>query len=135
MITEKLIYTCRWLESHMDVDGCNSDGLLPHQQLCWSHFRWRVRLQDWLHSGDEFSTAFKVNYISEDLLLVMATSHLVYQPKSLIQSCFVCHWHQHWHHRASLSMSVHTSPSHRVRHRNFLFGVPMHICPPYMHIK
>ena len=42
--------------------------------LCWSHYRWRVRLQDWLHSGDEFSIAFKVNYISEDLLLVMVTS-------------------------------------------------------------
>ena len=33
-----------------------------------------VRLQDWLHSGDEFSVAFKVNYISEDLLPVMVTS-------------------------------------------------------------
>ena len=27
-------------------------------------------------SGDEFSMAFKVNYISEDLLLVMVTSRL-----------------------------------------------------------
>ena len=33
-----------------------------------------MRLQDWLHSGDEFSIAFKVNYISEDLLPVMVTS-------------------------------------------------------------
>ena len=24
-------------------------------------------------------------------------AHLVYQPKSLIQPCFVCHW-RHWHH-------------------------------------
>ena len=32
------------------------------------------RLQDWLHSGDEFPIAFKVNYISEDLLPVTVTS-------------------------------------------------------------
>ena len=58
----------------MGVDGFNSDGVLPHWQLCWSHYRWRVRLQDWLHSGDEFSIAFKVNYILEDLLPVTVTS-------------------------------------------------------------
>ena len=73
MITQKVIYTYRWLRSHMDVDGLNSDGGLPHWQLCWSHYRWRVRLQDWLHTGDEL--VFKVNYISEDLLPVMVTSH------------------------------------------------------------
>ena len=58
----------------MDVDGFNSDGLLPHWQLCWGCYRCRVRLQDWLNSGDEFSIAFKVNYISENLLPVMVTS-------------------------------------------------------------
>ena len=42
--------------------------------LCWSIYRYRVRLQDWLHSGDEFPIAFKVNYMSEDLLLVTVTS-------------------------------------------------------------
>ena len=36
--------------------------------------RWRVRLQDWLHSGDEYSIAFKVNCMLEDLLPVMVTS-------------------------------------------------------------
>ena len=35
----------------------------------------RVRWQDWLHTGDEFSTTFKVNNISEDLSPVMVTSH------------------------------------------------------------
>ena len=50
--------------------------------LCWSHYRCRVRLQDWLHSGDEFSIAFKVNYILEDLLPVMVTSrYLIYDLK------------------------------------------------------
>ena len=44
-------------------------------------------------------------------------AHLVYQPKSLIQSCFV--------HRASVTVSVHTSPCHRVRHRNFIFSIHM----------
>ena len=58
----------------MDVDGFNSDDVLPHQQLCWSHYRWKVRFQDWLHSGDKFSIAFKVN-MSEDLLPVTVTSH------------------------------------------------------------
>ena len=35
----------------------------------------------------------------------------------------------------SVLASVHTFPWHRVRHRNFLFGIHMHICPQYMHIK
>ena len=58
-------------------------------------------------------------------------AHLVYQPKSLIQSCFV-------HCRLASALapaSVHTSPWHMVRHRNFILGTHMHICPPYMHIK
>ena len=42
--------------------------------LCWNIYKRGVRLQDWLHSKDEFAIAFKVNYISEDLLLVMVTS-------------------------------------------------------------
>ena len=42
--------------------------------LCWSHYGLRVRLQDWLHSGNEFSIEFKVNYMSEDLLPVTVTS-------------------------------------------------------------
>ena len=54
----------------MDVDGFNSYGLLPLCQLCWSYYRCRVRWQDWLNSGDEFSTALKVNYTLEDLLPV-----------------------------------------------------------------
>ena len=33
-----------------------------------------VRLQHWLHSGDEFPVAFKVNYILEDYLPVTVTS-------------------------------------------------------------
>ena len=49
IITHKLIYTRKWLRSHMDVCGFNSD--------------------DWLHGEDEFSIAFKVNYISEDLTM------------------------------------------------------------------
>ena len=35
----------------------------------------------------------------------------------------------------SLSQSVHTSPWHRVIHRNFIFDIHMHIYSPYMHIK
>ena len=31
--------------------------------------------------------------------------------------------------------SVHTSPWHRIRHRNFIFGIHIHTSPPYMHIK
>ena len=62
-------------------------------------------------------------------------AHLVYQPKSLIQSCFVCH--RRWHRLASASSlsSVHTSPWHMVRHRNFILGTLVQICPPHMHIK
>ena len=55
-------------------------------------------------------------------------AHLVYQPKSLMQSCFV-------RRASSASFSVHTSPSHRFKHRNFIFGIHVHICPPNMHIK
>ena len=36
---------------------------------------------------------------------------------------------------ASALVSVHTSPWHMIRHRNFIFGTHMHICPPHMHIK
>ena len=43
--------------------------------LSWSIYRCRVRLQDWLYSGDEFPIAFKVNYILEDFLPATVTSH------------------------------------------------------------
>ena len=33
------------------------------------------------------------------------------------------------------SSSVHTSPCHRIRLRNYIFGIHTHICPPYKHIK
>ena len=62
-------------------------------------------------------------------------AHLVYQPKSLMQSFFVS--------RASLASasllafvsslalvsSVHTSPGHSFKHSNFIFGAHMHLCP------
>ena len=60
-------------------------------------------------------------------------AHLVYQPESLIQLCFVRR--HRWHRPASASLSVHTSPWHMVRHRNFILGTHMHICPPHMGIK
>ena len=40
-----------------------------------------------------------------------------------------------WLASSALASSVHISPWHRVRHRNFIFGILMHICPSYMHIK
>ena len=39
-----------------------------------------------------------------------------------------------WH-RPAASLSVGTSPSHRFKHRNFTFGIHMHLCPSHMHIK
>ena len=36
---------------------------------------------------------------------------------------------------SSLASSMHTSLWCRLRHRNFIFGIHMHICPPFMHIK
>ena len=37
-------------------------------------------------------------YMCKSIVLLPFLAHLVYQPKSLIQSCFVCRWHQcHWH--------------------------------------
>ena len=67
-------------------------------------------------------------------------AHLVYQPKSRIQSCFVHHVSSSLLVSSALAssalVSVHTSPSHRVRHTNFIFGTHMHQCPPSnMHIK
>ena len=35
----------------------------------------------------------------------------------------------------SLSSSVHTSLGHMVRHRNFIFGINLHMWPPFMHTK
>ena len=59
-------------------------------------------------------------------------AHLVYQPKSLIQSCFVrCHC---WCHPASVLASVHTSPWHIVRHRKFhTWYTYAHMSPIYAH--
>ena len=34
-----------------------------------------------------------------------------------------------------LVSSVHLSPCNRIRHRNFIFGIHMHTCPSYKHIK
>ena len=57
-------------------------------------------------------------------------AHLVYQPKSL------------YNHTLSLVVGVGIIVvicahllRHRVRCRNFILGIHMHICPPYMHIK
>ena len=36
---------------------------------------------------------------------------------------------------SSLASSVHTSPWHKVRHRNFIFDIHMHMYTPCMHIK
>ena len=48
-----------------------------------------------------------------------------------VQSCFV--------RRAlsllSLASPVHSSPGHRFKHRNFIFGIHMRVCPQYMHMK
>ena len=44
--------------------------------------------------------------------------------------------HRHWCRPTLASASsVHTSPWHMVRHRNFVFGLHVHICPLYMHNK
>ena len=94
--------------------------------------------------GDLVSEIFDINIeylgcIASSFAKVCAIysflAHLVYQPRSLIQSCFVCH--RRWHHPALAlaSLSVHTSPWHMVRHRNFILGTHVQICPPYMHIK
>ena len=48
-----------------------------------------------------------------------------------MQSCFVCR--RRWSRPASVSVSVHTSPWHMVRHRNFIFGVHIHMSPMYAH--
>ena len=34
-----------------------------------------------------------------------------------------------------LALSVHTSPSHRISHKSFIFGINMHLCLSYMHLK
>ena len=82
------LFPPKWLRMTWNGEFCpihNFPDLFPLKwpritydwPLCWSIYKCRVRLQDWLHSGDEFPIAFKVNYISEDLLLVMATSRLL----------------------------------------------------------
>ena len=78
--------------------------------------------------GCQMSKCLKRNALPVKIYLYRSSgcflAHLVYQPKSLIQSCFVCRrWH--WY----------RPPWHRVRHRNFIFGIHVHIYPPCMHIK
>ena len=104
----------------------------------WGTFTARYRFSD--SGGSCFSKHYRHkctsnckagfwNLFSGPVLL----AHLVYQPKSLIQSCLV--------HRASslasslLASSVHTSPSHRFKYRSFLFGTDMHLCSPHILIK
>ena len=50
-----------------------------HTDSCAGATRLRVRLHEGLHDGYEFSIAFKVNYISEDLLPVMVTFRLYFR--------------------------------------------------------
>ena len=50
-------------------------------------------------------------------------AHLVYQPKGLVQSYLVRRA------SSSLELPVYTFPSHRFKHRNFIFGTHMHKCP------
>ena len=54
-------------------------------------------------------------------------AHLVYQPKNLIQLCFVCRRRPASALALALS-SVHTSPCHSIRHRSFIFGTHIHLC-------
>ena len=67
--------------------------------------------------------------------VIQVDFYLVYQPKSLIQSCFVRRRRPASLASASALMSVHTSLRHRVRHRNFIFGIHMLLCPSHMHMK
>ena len=60
-------------------------------------------------------------------------THLVYQPKSLIQSCFI-HCSLSSSLASLLSSSVHT-PSDIVRYRAFIFSMNIYMCPWYMHMK
>ena len=54
-----------------------------------NHYRWRVRLQDCLHGGVEFSFAFKVNYISEDFFTGNGNfSLLLYTPEKTTTAVF-----------------------------------------------
>ena len=87
------------------------------------------------HTQNNRNFIFGVNIqIYSCYMLITFLAHLVYQPKSLIQSCFVHHCR--WHCPALVSVSsVHISPWHMVRHRNLILGTHMHICPPCMHIK
>ena len=61
---------------------------------------------------------------------ILFLAHLVYQPKSLIQSCLVRH-----RPTSSLALtlaSIYTSPWHRV---SFIFGGHLHLCPLHMHVN
>ena len=62
----------------------------------------------------------------------MFLAHLVYQPKRLMQSCFVCCVSLL---ALVLVLTVQTSPIHRIIHRSFIFGTHVHLCPSYMYIK
>ena len=48
-------------------------------------------------------------FIHGKFIAALFLAHLVYQPKSLMQSCFVVH-HPHWHCPTLALSSVHTSP-------------------------
>ena len=66
----------------------------------------------------------------EGLSSVQFLADLVYQSNSLIQSCLVQRrWHRHcWYRQCCHRHHLCTSLCRRVRHRNFIFGIHMHIC-------
>ena len=55
VITQKLKDTCRWLRFHNGLSGFNSDGILPHWQLCHKVFSFLVIFpssNSWKFEGD-----------------------------------------------------------------------------------
>ena len=103
-----------------------------HRQWCWHRHHLCTRPPT---AGLDIETSYLVytctcapyKIFSDSDLWFLA--HLVYQPKSLLQSCFV----RCWHCPALVSsvLSLHTSPWYMARHRNFILGA--HMSPIYAH--
>ena len=103
-------------------------------QTNWVNVRWRLGLTPsfWTTTDQCYWTQeiWFWFHISDFWLIWCNTKRNLYNHDfSVVDSC-------HDRHLVSASSAcVHSPPSHRIKDRNFIFGMNMHMCPLCMHIK
>ena len=91
----------------------------------------------WLVIYSSYKTIQTISWILFSLILVFGSFGLSTKEPYTIMffvrralSCIILR-----HPALAVSSSVHTSPIHRFKHRNFILGTHMYLCPSHVHIK